>query len=237
MTQSDFPPPVIRKKGEGAATQNSHSPSPNGAHPKLHLSAKQAGTGNSKEMVSPQSKHIFNFLETIISLGHDQTLPPDVPPKRLLVREAQTHTKREHCWEPAARSHSQVARAIAATEACAGSPAPALGAGSPAPPRGCSPPAPAPTTAIRWNCASHPGSSALRATFLRSPSPRTPRRAPGGQQRGAVAAGQESSADSSLFLSALAAARPGPRANRTRAHRTRRSPAPARPGRGRHGHR
>lgn len=109
-----------RRRG-GGTIQNSHY-SPSWVQPKLHLSAKQAGTGNSKEMVSPVSKHSFNFLETIISLGHDQTSYPDVPPKRLLVREAQTHTKRKHCWKPAARSRSQVARAIAATEAGTGSP-------------------------------------------------------------------------------------------------------------------
>lgn len=71
----DFPPPATKEGAGGGAIQNSHS-SPSWVQPKLHLSAKQAGTGNSKEMVSPLSKHSFNFLETIISLGHDQTLLP-----------------------------------------------------------------------------------------------------------------------------------------------------------------
>lgn len=187
-------------------------------------------------MVSPQSKHIFNFLETIISLGHDQTLPPGrTTSETTCKRSSNTHKEKTLLGASGAESRpsSPGHRGHRNHRGMLWVPTPALGAGSPAPPGGCSPRAPAPTAAIRWNCASHPGSSALRATFLRSPSPRTPRRAPGGQQRGAVATGQESSADSSLtVLACPRSCAPWPRANRTRAHRTRRSP-----GRGRHGHR
>lgn len=170
-------------------------------------------------MVSPLSKHIFNFLEAIISLGHDQTLPPGRTTKQTTCKRSSNTHKEKTLLGAGGAKPPPSSSGHRCHRGKRGVPTLALGAGSSAPPRGFNPRAPALTAAIRWNCASHPASSALPATFLRSPSPRTPRRAPGGQQRGAVAAGQDRSTDSSLFLPsqrrALAPRKPHTRAPHT----------------------
>lgn len=87
------------------------------AHPKLHLSAKQEGTRNGKGNGLAPPEHIFNFPDAIISLGRNQHSHPDLLPKRLLVREAQTHTKRNHSAGAGGWEQPEPAPAIAATEA------------------------------------------------------------------------------------------------------------------------
>lgn len=194
--------------------------SPSLAHPKLHLGTARGrkAPGIPRKWSHPYRKTFLTSSRPPFPWGIITHSHPDVLPKRLLIKEKHKHTQREtlleagssgsacakkpedhaeprpschrDCthgagggrggWKPSARGSSPTPYARR----------PSLGAGSPARQRCLSRRARAAAAARRWICASHPASSALPDTFLRSPTPGTPSCAPSRQERGAPTAGQ-----------------------------------------------
>lgn len=180
--------------------------SPSLAHPKLHLGTARGrkAPGIPRKWSHPYQRTFLTSSRPPFPWGIITHSPPDILPKRLLKRKAQTHTKRNTPLE-AGSSGSACAEKLVdhAEPSChrdrthgAGggpggwkprargssptpyAPRPGLTAGSSARRRCFSLRARAAAGAIRWICASHPANSALPDTFLRSPTPGTPSWAP-----------------------------------------------------------